>query len=118
MRAIILLSSLLVLVGNVSSRALNSRQSADTIYNCRPGMACWPTDAQWQAFNQTLGGKLQATVPWAKPCFSGLAFGDAYNAAQCTYIENNYADNPVVGVQNNEAGYAREAQYGSAQVGA
>lgn len=76
-------------------------------------MVCWPTTAQWAAFNATVGGALRATVPWAKPCFQGNAYNTPYNADQCAYIEANYADNPVIGPQDTPCGPARERQYGS-----
>ncbi|CAK4034810.1 FAD-binding domain-containing [Lecanosticta acicola] len=76
-------------------------------------MPCWPTDAEWQEFNQTVEGALQATVPWAKPCFSGLSFGTAYDPTECAYVEQHYADNPLVGPMNVPCGPYREAQYGS-----
>lgn len=94
-----------------SASALGRRSNSP--YNCVPGMSCWPTAAQWQAFNQTIGGHLQAAVPWAKPCFSALSFGTAYDPTQCAYIEAHYADDPIVGPQNTPCGPYREAQYGS-----
>lgn len=76
-------------------------------------MACWPTTAEWKAFNKTVGGALRATVPWAKPCFQGNAYNTPFNADQCAYIEANYADNPIIGPQGQPCGPARERQYGS-----
>lgn len=103
----------LALLGQASASSLRPRQSGNSNYNCIPGQACWPTTAEWQAFNKTLGGALKATVPWAKPCFQGNAYNVSYNAAQCSYIEAHYADNPVLGPQNTPSGPYREAQYGS-----
>lgn len=34
---------------------------------CFPGDPCWPTPAQWKAFNSTLGGKLIVTVQLLHP---------------------------------------------------
>lgn len=82
-------------------------------YSCTPGAPCWPTEQDWQAFNRSISGRLQATVPWAKPCFSGLSFGTAFDATQCAYIEAHYADNPVLGPQGTPSGPYREMQYGS-----
>jgi len=59
---------------SVSALAVHERQSSPG-YNCVPGTSCWPTDSEWQALNQSINGGLHATVPWAKPCFSGLSFG-------------------------------------------
>ncbi|EMC98973.1 hypothetical protein BAUCODRAFT_65846 [Baudoinia panamericana UAMH 10762] len=35
---------------------------------CFPGDLCWPSEAIWDAFNFTVGGRLVATVPLAAPC--------------------------------------------------
>lgn len=102
----------LMLLDHVAARAY-SRQSTATSYNCVPGMACWPTSAQWAAFNQSIGGRLKATIPWAAPCFAGNAFNVTYNAAQCNYIGEHYADDPIVGPQGAASGPYREFQYGS-----
>lgn len=103
----------LALLALASASTLRPRQSGNSNYNCMPGQSCWPTTAEWQAFNRTIGGHLQATVPWAKPCFQGNAFNTSYNADQCSYIEAHYADNPVVGPQGQAVGPFREMQYGS-----
>jgi hypothetical protein len=99
---------------SVSALAVHEIQSSPG-YNCVPGMSCWPTDSEWQAFNRSINGGLYATVPWAKPCFSGLSFGTDFNLEQCNYIQSHYADNPLLGSQYVSVGAAREAQYGSNQ---
>ncbi|KAL4908218.1 hypothetical protein BDW74DRAFT_147070 [Aspergillus multicolor] len=45
---------------------------------CMPGDACWPDRATWSSFNQSIDGRLVATVPLGRPCH-----GSAYNAAVC-----------------------------------
>lgn len=35
---------------------------------CYPTDACWPSTAEWAAFNATVGGRLVATVPIASAC--------------------------------------------------
>ncbi|KAK1590108.1 FAD binding domain-containing protein [Colletotrichum navitas] len=62
-----------------------ARQS-DAACRCYPGDACWPTAANWDAFNQTIGGRLIATVPIGAPCHDS-SFG-AYNEAECTALQN------------------------------
>lgn len=52
-------------------------------YRCFPGDACWPTDETWKQFNKTVGGKLIATVPLAKPCH-----GEEYDKSQCQKIRD------------------------------
>lgn len=36
---------------------------------CFPGDACWPTQEEWSALNDTVDGRLVATVPLASPCY-------------------------------------------------
>ncbi|EFQ35837.1 FAD binding domain-containing protein [Colletotrichum graminicola M1.001] len=62
-----------------------ARQS-DADCRCYPGDACWPTAADWDAFNQTVGGRLIATVPIGAPCHDS-SFG-SYNEAECTALQN------------------------------
>lgn len=54
---------------------------------CFPGDACWPSPAEWASFNETLGGRLIATVPLASPChdddFGGVS---RYDADRCAAI--------------------------------
>jgi len=35
---------------------------------CFPGDACWPSAGDWNSLNQTVSGRLIATVPLAKAC--------------------------------------------------
>ncbi|KAF9062601.1 hypothetical protein BDP27DRAFT_1368717 [Rhodocollybia butyracea] len=39
-----------------------------TSCKCFPGDRCWPSTAEWDAFNTTVGGRLIATVPLGRPC--------------------------------------------------
>ncbi|KAH7326310.1 FAD binding domain protein [Stachybotrys elegans] len=53
---------------------------------CFPGEPCWPSNNDWDRLNQTVNGKLIATVPIASPChdtFEGVAF----NATECARIQ-------------------------------
>ena len=50
-----------------------------------PGDAGWPSDAQWQKFNETLGGVLILGLPPARVCYPGY-----YNASQCAAVKANY----------------------------
>lgn len=113
MKSTFILVTGIVLSALTSARSLHSRQSGNSQYNCMPGQACWPTTAQFNAFNQSIDGRLKAAVPWAKPCFSGLSFGTAYDPVACNYIESHYADNPVIGQETEPVGPYREPQYGS-----
>ncbi|KAK2033867.1 FAD binding domain-containing protein [Colletotrichum zoysiae] len=65
--------------------ALPARQT-DADCRCFPGDACWPTAADWDAFNKTVSGRLIATVPIGAPCHDS-SFG-AYDEAKCTALQN------------------------------
>lgn len=42
--------------------------SQDPLCRCFPGDACWPSTSTWDAFNQSVDGRLVKTVPLATPC--------------------------------------------------
>ena len=56
---------------------------------CRasPGTSSWPSIAVWDAFNQTLGGKLLKPLPPAAACHLGQP---TYNFAGCAKVMANY----------------------------
>ena len=56
---------------------------------CFPGDPCWPSADAWSAFNQTLGGKLIATVPIASVCHNTFP-GVSYDAAKCAQVRANW----------------------------
>lgn len=56
---------------------------------CYPDDKCWPSTADWESFNQTLGGKLIQTVPIASPCHDTFP-GVSYDAAACADIQENW----------------------------
>ncbi|KAF2113009.1 hypothetical protein BDV96DRAFT_497145 [Lophiotrema nucula] len=64
-------------------------------YTCTPGQSCWPSSSEWSTFNQSVGGHLRVTVPWAAPCYSG-------DSQACRNVATNYMD-----------GLSRTEQYGS-----
>lgn len=53
---------------------------------CFPGDACWPSKADWDLFNTTLGGKLVATTPIAASCHDS-AFGP-YDSQRCAKLRS------------------------------
>lgn len=57
-----------------------TQSTAANLTDCRcfPGDSCWPAAVVWGSFNNTVGGKLVATVPLATPCH-----GAAFNEAEC-----------------------------------
>lgn len=62
-------------------------QATDAGQDCRcfPGDACWPTDAEWQKLNETVGGRLVVTVPLAAPCHD-----PTYDASTCEVLRDNW----------------------------
>ncbi|KAL4922780.1 hypothetical protein BDW62DRAFT_196784 [Aspergillus aurantiobrunneus] len=55
-----------------------SPANADLACRCMPGDDCWPSPSTWLQFNESVDGRLIATVPLGTPCH-----GDTYNAAEC-----------------------------------
>ena len=53
-----------------------------------PGDGCWPSQSDWNTFNQSVGGRLVATIPLASPCHNDVFA--AYNATECQYLQNNW----------------------------
>lgn len=52
---------------------------------CFPGDKCWPTTSEWAAFNETIGGRLVATVPIASVCHYDNFTG--YNDEKCAELK-------------------------------
>ncbi|KAK1774692.1 hypothetical protein QBC45DRAFT_424336 [Copromyces sp. CBS 386.78] len=63
--------------------------SSDDNPNCRciPGDACWPSPSQWSRFNQTVSGRLIATVPLASVCYPEH---DLYDETKCAQLRENW----------------------------
>lgn len=75
--------------------------ATEASYDCVPGMPCWPSASEWQALNQSIGGRLIRTVPWAAPCYISSPH---YNRDVCSAIQDGYT-----------TGLERETVYGSMQ---
>ncbi|KAJ5120746.1 uncharacterized protein N7515_010134 [Penicillium bovifimosum] len=58
---------------------------ASTSCRCFPGDDCWPSEAVWTKFNESIGGQLVKTVPLATPCHE-----PNYDAAQCTILRDGW----------------------------
>jgi hypothetical protein len=56
---------------------------------CRavPGDESWPGEADWSAFNDTLGGVLLAPKPLASVCYIGIN----YDAQRCSQLKQSWA---------------------------
>ncbi|KAI1074439.1 FAD binding domain protein [Whalleya microplaca] len=57
---------------------------------CFPGDTCWPSSTEWDSLNQTVGGKLIATVPIASPCHDSFP-GVSFDADECARIQENWS---------------------------
>ncbi|KAH8175246.1 FAD binding domain-containing protein [Sarocladium implicatum] len=54
---------------NHSPRLLNLNIGGrDDSCRCLPGDACWPSSEEWRKLNETVDGRLVATVPIGSPC--------------------------------------------------
>ncbi|KAL2259518.1 hypothetical protein VTK26DRAFT_6786 [Humicola hyalothermophila] len=54
---------------------------------CFPGDSCWPSVRDWDALNQTVGGRLVATVPLARPCHD-----PHYDPVRCQVLRDGWQD--------------------------
>jgi len=50
-----------------------------------PGDKSWPSQAEWGALNETVGGRLVATVPLGAPCH-----GSAFDNATCEALKSQW----------------------------
>lgn len=53
---------------------------------CLPDDTCWPSAQEWAHLNDTVGGKLIATVPLGAPCHD-----PTYNATECSLLQATWA---------------------------
>ena len=49
-----------------------------------PGDQEWPSDSEWSAFNDVLGGALISTIPLASPCYTNWGNYDSEKCAAIT----------------------------------
>jgi len=54
---------------------------------CLPGDACWPSTAEWNKLNMTVGGRLITAIPLGQACHDPW-----YNASICTYVKTQWND--------------------------
>ncbi|KAJ5470348.1 hypothetical protein N7530_007705, partial [Penicillium desertorum] len=60
--------------------------SASSACRCLPDDAtCWPTNAEWSQFNETIDGRLVKTVPLGTPCHD-----PNYNAEACAVLKDGW----------------------------
>ncbi|KAF2993290.1 hypothetical protein E8E14_000402 [Neopestalotiopsis sp. 37M] len=81
---------------SAASPTRRSQNSTGVPYRFLPGDSRWPTDSEWAALNQTVGGNLIRGVPLAQDCYGSNA-----NEEKCLIIQDEWAeinpfmDNPV-----------------------
>ncbi|KAF9879663.1 FAD binding domain-containing protein [Colletotrichum karsti] len=85
MRSSILNLASLVLTGGgiASAAATGCRNSTTSSCKYFPGDEGWPSADVWAKFNETVGGRLVATVPLGTPCH-----GDSYNETECARLQD------------------------------
>lgn len=69
---------------------------------CFPGDPCWPSSETWNAFNQTLGGKLIATLPIGSPCHDSFDGVKTFDASECSRIQEQWV-NPQLHVDSTHS---------------
>ena len=76
---------LLGFASEASAAATIRHNGAENHGNCRcfPGDCCWPKEDVWKTLNETVGGRLIATVPLAKACHD-----PDYDAATCQWLQS------------------------------
>lgn len=60
---------------------------------CFPGDECWPSTSEWSSFNETLGGKLIATIPLAAVCHDASNTHPdwpAYDEGACSKLQQRW----------------------------
>ncbi|KAI9753687.1 MAG: hypothetical protein M4579_005039 [Chaenotheca gracillima] len=72
------------LSGLVVAALATSTTASGSKCKCSPHDKCWPTDADWKAFNKTLNGALIKTVLPAAVCYPGPQM----NAAACQTVDS------------------------------
>ncbi|GAB1730145.1 hypothetical protein NU195Hw_g7452t1 [Hortaea werneckii] len=60
---------------------------AHTECKCFPGDHCWPSKQDWDSLNQTVDGRLVATIPPASPCYHSW---NNYDNATCTELRDTW----------------------------
>lgn len=72
------------LLGLVAT-ALPVEASQSFSCRCFPGDDCWPSNFIWNAFNQSVDGRLMATVPMGTPCHA-----PNYSEEKCKAIKDEW----------------------------
>lgn len=87
-KVVSVLSSLVLF--QATSAAGQETQTRDPVCKVIPGDAAWPSTDAWSQLNQTVGGRLIATIPQAAVCYqTGYASVQA-NQTACTELAENW----------------------------
>ncbi|KAL1960391.1 hypothetical protein VTO42DRAFT_7690 [Malbranchea cinnamomea] len=79
------------LLGALSTLGAANVVTAATHCKVLPGDANWPTQAEWDALNREVGGRLLGpVVPLSAPCHDNPAGLGEYNEAECKSITDNW----------------------------
>ncbi|KAL1857573.1 hypothetical protein VTK73DRAFT_8036 [Phialemonium thermophilum] len=73
----------LVLLSSLAGVSLGRRPRC----RCRPDEPCWPSSADWQALNASIGGALEAVRPVGYVCHD-----PTYNNASCVSVAKSFTD--------------------------
>lgn len=65
--------------------SMRARNTTSADCKCFPGDACWPSQAEWSALNNTVGGRLISTVPLGSPCHDPY-----YDEEECAYLQDQW----------------------------
>jgi FAD/FMN-containing dehydrogenase len=71
----------------IAAQLLNPVTADGSAFTCQPEQSCWPTTAEWQAFNQTVSGALHVTVPLGSVCFPS---SPNFDSGLCATVQENY----------------------------
>lgn len=71
---------------------------------CFPGDDCWPSLCDWDKLNQTVKGRLVATVPLASPCYPSSEW-DNYGNDTCSDLQNGWLK-PAIHIDTSHSAMA------------
>ena len=80
------------------------KQVNGTTYQCKcySDNSCWPTHADWNALNNTVGGALQVAIPPGAPCHKKFENStiSVYSEAACAEVQSNWGNEQWLSVSN------------------
>ncbi|PVH96426.1 FAD/FMN-containing isoamyl alcohol oxidase-like protein MreA [Periconia macrospinosa] len=70
------------------------KKEGNTTYYCKcySDHSCYPTKAEWKAFNETIEGRLQPAIPPGAVCHNHLGNISTFDAAACTEYKAHFND--------------------------